>query len=84
MVQLSLSLLALCLGASATDSLQPGWTDGDTATGRTGPRLIEGCKWWVNNIGWNDSCDDIEAYFDITEKQFLGAFSKWDFGVYSV
>ncbi|CAG8250537.1 unnamed protein product [Penicillium salamii] len=72
MVRLSFSssLLCLSLGISAAD-INRRWTNGDTATGTTGNSEIEGCEYWVNDIGTGDSCETIEAYFGITKKQFL-------------
>ena len=71
MVRPSVVLPALCLSASATATLQRKWTNGDTATGTTGGSVIEGCEYWINDLDTGDSCKSIEAYFGITEKQFL-------------
>ncbi|OJJ86302.1 putative LysM domain protein [Aspergillus glaucus CBS 516.65] len=71
MVRPSVVLPALCLSASATATLQHKWTNGDTATGTTGDSVIEGCEYWINDLDTGDSCKSIEAYFGITEKQFL-------------
>lgn len=71
MVRPSVVLPALCLSASATATLQRKWTNGDTATGTTVGSVIEGCEYWINDLDTGDSCKSIEAYFGITEKQFL-------------
>lgn len=71
MVRLGVGSAGLCLIACVTASIQPRWAFGDTATGDTGSDVIEGCEYWVNDIGTGDNCEAIEDYFDITEKQFL-------------
>lgn len=71
MVRPSIVLPALYLSASVTATLQHKWTNGNTATGTTGGSVIEGCEYWINDLGTDASCESIETYFGITEKQFL-------------
>lgn len=71
MVRFSSSLLALCLITSTTASTQRRWTSSDIPTGTTGTPVIEGCEFWANDIASDDSCEGLEAYFDITKEQFL-------------
>ncbi|KAJ5117807.1 hypothetical protein N7448_011439 [Penicillium atrosanguineum] len=70
MIYLGFVLGILCLGASATE-IKRKWVNGEKATGSTGGSAIKVCEYWINDIGTGDSCETIEAYFGITEKQFL-------------
>ncbi|KAJ5404288.1 hypothetical protein N7509_004159 [Penicillium cosmopolitanum] len=70
MVRLNLFLFqSLALLSSA--QVQRRWTNADSATGKTGDLVIEGCEYWINDISKDDTCEAIESYFGITEQQFL-------------
>lgn len=71
MIPLNYLYTIQCLVAFASADIHRRWTNTDIATGNTGGTIIEGCEYWVNDIGLNDSCEAIESYFGITEKQFL-------------
>ncbi|KAK5807559.1 hypothetical protein VI817_001817 [Penicillium citrinum] len=53
------------------------WTNGDAATGSTDPNVTNDCTYWANGIESGDTCETLEAYFDISQEQLI----RWNPGL---
>ncbi|KAJ5889009.1 LysM domain protein [Penicillium taxi] len=68
-MKLSTFALIAFIGQTACSLAEKRWLDGDSATSTTDPDVTSDCTYWANNISANDTCANIEEYFDATVAQ---------------
>ncbi|KAL3476524.1 LysM domain protein [Aspergillus californicus] len=60
-------ILAGLLSSEASSRLlQKRWLNGNSASGTTDPDVTSDCQYWANEISSDDTCAELESYFDIT------------------
>lgn len=70
-IALSMGLALLGPQLVNASSVAKRFSNGDFATGETGPNVSAACTYWANSILPTDTCTDLQSFYGITIAQLL-------------